>query len=155
MARSGVPAPFKQCTRLPMESFGENLESFPSVCHKLWHWKTKRQETGTLRLRQPPHPRQSMRNCGGIRTVLRPSRQLRFKALNLISGTDTSLLEPCNLIRSDVAFSAAVPRIANSPLTGFPKNVTRSGIDAARLPEPQERGNPAWSQGLSPGPFTR
>jgi HD-like signal output (HDOD) protein len=61
-----------------------------------------------------------------------PFPAIALKALNLISGTDTSLLELCNLIRSDVAFSTAVLKIANSPLVGFPKNVS-SMLQASML----------------------
>jgi putative nucleotidyltransferase with HDIG domain len=61
-----------------------------------------------------------------------PFPAIALKALNLMSGTDTSLLELCNLIRSDVAFSAAILRIANSPLVAFPKNVT-SVLQASML----------------------
>jgi putative nucleotidyltransferase with HDIG domain len=53
-----------------------------------------------------------------------PFPEVALKALNLISGRDTSLLELCNLIRPDPAFSTAVLRIANSPLVAFSKNVT-------------------------------
>jgi putative nucleotidyltransferase with HDIG domain len=55
-----------------------------------------------------------------------------LKALNLMSGTDTSLLELCNLIRSDPAFSTAVLRIANSPVVAFSKNIT-SVLQASML----------------------
>ncbi|HYW38561.1 MAG TPA: HDOD domain-containing protein [Terriglobales bacterium] len=61
-----------------------------------------------------------------------PFPAIALKALNLMSGTDTSLLELCNLIRSDLAFSTAILRIANSPLVAFPKNVT-SVLQAAML----------------------
>jgi len=47
-----------------------------------------------------------------------------LKALNLIAGRDTSLLELCNLIRADAAFSSAILRVANSPLVAFSKNIT-------------------------------
>jgi len=53
-----------------------------------------------------------------------PFPAIALKALNLMSGTDTSLLELCNLIRSDLAFSTAVLRIANSPLVAFSKEIT-------------------------------
>src|SRR5271165_2065879 len=53
-----------------------------------------------------------------------PFPSIALKALKLMAGTDTSLLELCDLIRSDAAFSVAVLRIANSPLVAFPKNVT-------------------------------
>jgi HD-like signal output (HDOD) protein len=49
-----------------------------------------------------------------------------------MSGTDTSLLELCNLIRSDSAFSTAVLRIANSPLVAFSKDIT-SVLQASML----------------------
>jgi putative nucleotidyltransferase with HDIG domain len=61
-----------------------------------------------------------------------PFPAIALKALHLMSGTDTSLLELCNLIRSDLAFSAAILRIANSPLVAFPKNVT-SVLQASML----------------------
>jgi HD-like signal output (HDOD) protein len=61
-----------------------------------------------------------------------PFPAIALKALKLMSGTDTSLLELCNLIRSDPAFSIAVLRIANSPLVAFPKNVT-SVLQASML----------------------
>ncbi len=61
-----------------------------------------------------------------------PFPAIALKALNLISGTDTSLLELCNLIRSDLAFSAAILRIANSPLVAFSKNIT-SVLQASML----------------------
>jgi putative nucleotidyltransferase with HDIG domain len=63
---------------------------------------------------------------------LPPFPAIALKALNLISGTDTSLIELCNLIRSDPAFSTAVLRIANSPLVAFSKNVT-SVLQASML----------------------
>jgi len=53
-----------------------------------------------------------------------PFPAVALKALKLLSGTDTSLLELCNLIRSDPAFSIAVLRVANSPLVAFSKNIT-------------------------------
>lgn len=53
-----------------------------------------------------------------------PFPSVALKALKLIAGTDTSLLELCNLIRCDPIFSSAVLRIANSPLVAFPKAVT-------------------------------
>ncbi|MGB9233035.1 MAG: HDOD domain-containing protein [Terriglobales bacterium] len=53
-----------------------------------------------------------------------PFPAVALKALNLMAGTDTSLLELCNLIRPDVAFSTEVLRIANSPLVAFSKDIT-------------------------------
>ena len=64
--------------------------------------------------------------------ALPPFPAIALKALKLMAGTDTSLLELCNLIRSDQAFSAAVLRIANSPLIAFSKNVT-SVLQASML----------------------
>jgi HD-like signal output (HDOD) protein len=61
-----------------------------------------------------------------------PFPAIALKALNLMAGTDTSLLELCNLIRSDPAFSTAVLRIANSPLVAFSRNVT-SVLQASML----------------------
>src|SRR5271165_6240154 len=61
-----------------------------------------------------------------------PFPAIALKALKLMAGTDTSLLELCNLIRSDVAFSTAVLTIANSPLVAFPKQVT-SVLQASML----------------------
>jgi HD-like signal output (HDOD) protein len=61
-----------------------------------------------------------------------PFPAVALKALRLMAGTDTSLLELCNLIRSDLAFSTAILRIANSPLVAFSKNVT-SVLQASML----------------------
>jgi putative nucleotidyltransferase with HDIG domain len=61
-----------------------------------------------------------------------PFPAIALKALKLMSGTDTSLLELCDLIRSDPAFSTAVLRIANSPLVAFSKSIT-SVIQASML----------------------
>jgi putative nucleotidyltransferase with HDIG domain len=61
-----------------------------------------------------------------------PFPAIALKALQLMSGTDTSLLELCDLIRSDPAFSTAVLRVANSPLVAFSKNIT-SVIQASML----------------------
>lgn len=63
---------------------------------------------------------------------LPPFPAIALKALKLMSGTDTSLLELCNLIRPDPAFSTAVLRIANSPLVAFSKNIT-SVLQASML----------------------
>ena len=57
---------------------------------------------------------------------------IALKALQLIAGRDTSLLELCNLIRADAAFSAAILKIANSPLVAFSKNIT-SVLQASML----------------------
>ena len=63
---------------------------------------------------------------------LPPFPAVALKALNLMAGTDTSLLELCNLIRSDPAFSTAILKIANSPLVAFSKNIT-SVLQASML----------------------
>jgi HD-like signal output (HDOD) protein len=61
-----------------------------------------------------------------------PFPAIALKALNLMSGTDTSLLELCSLIRSDAAMSVAVLKMANSPLVAFSKNCT-SVLQASML----------------------
>jgi putative nucleotidyltransferase with HDIG domain len=76
--------------------------------------------TGTLEATEPLQPLQLRWDPDTIP----PFPAIALKAMNLMSGTDTSLLELCNLIRSDLAFSTAILRIANSPLVAFPKNVT-------------------------------
>ncbi len=63
---------------------------------------------------------------------LPPFPAVALKALKLMSGTDTSLIELCNLIRPDPAFSAAVLRMANSPLVAFSKDIT-SVLQASML----------------------
>jgi putative nucleotidyltransferase with HDIG domain len=63
---------------------------------------------------------------------VRPFPAVALRALKLMAGTDTALLELCNLIRADAAFSTAVLRIANSPLIAFSKNVT-SVLQASML----------------------
>src|ERR1700686_58680 len=57
---------------------------------------------------------------------------IALNSLKLLWGTDTSLLELCNLIRADLAFSTAVLRIANSPLVAFSRDVT-SVLQASML----------------------
>ncbi len=44
--------------------------------------------------------------------------------MNVLSGTDSSLSELCNLVRCDPVFAAEILRIANSPLIAFSKEVT-------------------------------
>jgi putative nucleotidyltransferase with HDIG domain len=63
---------------------------------------------------------------------LPPFPAVALRALNMMAGTDTSLLDLCDLIRSDPAFSTAVLRLANSPLIGFPKQIT-SVLQASML----------------------
>lgn len=64
--------------------------------------------------------------------ILPPFPAIALKALKLMSGTDSSLLDLCNLIRSDPAFSVALLKMANSPLVAFSKNVT-SVLQASML----------------------
>jgi len=61
-----------------------------------------------------------------------PFPAVALKALNLMAGMDTSLIDLCNLIRPDAAFSTEVLRIANSPLVAFSKNVS-SVLQASML----------------------
>lgn len=61
-----------------------------------------------------------------------PFPAIALRALQMMAGTDTSLIELCNLIRPDPAFSTSILRIANSPLVAFSKNVT-SVVQAATL----------------------
>ena|ERR1700677_2326268 len=71
-----------------------------------------------------------------------PFPAVALKALNLVSGTDTSLLELCNVIRSDPAFPVAIPKMANAPLVAFSKNVNSlSGVHAARLSAAEAGGD--------------
>ncbi len=65
-------------------------------------------------------------------TKIPPFPAIALKALNMLGGKDTSLLNLCNLIRSDPAVSIAVLQIANSPLVAFPKSVT-SVLQASML----------------------
>lgn len=54
---------------------------------------------------------------------LPPFPALAVKALNMMAGNHTSLIELCDLIRSDTAFSAEILQIANSPLVAFSKQI--------------------------------
>jgi len=65
-------------------------------------------------------------------TKIPPFPAIALKAMNMLGGKDTSLLNLCNLIRSDPAVSVAVLQIANSPLVAFPKSVT-SVLQASML----------------------
>jgi putative nucleotidyltransferase with HDIG domain len=55
---------------------------------------------------------------------LPPFPRVALKAMNLLSGTDTSLSELCDLVRYDPVFAGEILRIANSPLIAFSKEVT-------------------------------
>ena len=61
-----------------------------------------------------------------------PFPAIALRALNMMTGTDSSLLELCDLIRSDPVFSGAVLRMANSPLIGFPHRIS-SVLQASML----------------------
>ena len=61
-----------------------------------------------------------------------PFPPIAVRALQLVSDSESSLIELCNLIRADPSFSTAVLRIANSPLVAFSKNIT-SMVQAAML----------------------
>lgn len=63
---------------------------------------------------------------------LPPFPAVALKAMTVLSGTDTSLSELCDLIRSDPAFSGEILRIANSPLIAFSKEIT-SVLQASML----------------------
>lgn len=53
-----------------------------------------------------------------------PFPAVALKALNILSGTDGSLRELCEVIRPDAVFSAEILRLANSPLIAFSKEIT-------------------------------
>jgi putative nucleotidyltransferase with HDIG domain len=55
---------------------------------------------------------------------LRPFPTVALRAMNVLSGTDTSLSELCDLVRCDPVFTAEIIRIANSPLIAFSREVT-------------------------------
>ena len=63
---------------------------------------------------------------------LPPFPAVALKALNVLSGTETSLRELCDVIRPDPVFSAEILRLANSPLVAFSKEVT-SVLQASML----------------------
>ena len=63
---------------------------------------------------------------------LRPFPMVALRAINVLSGTDTSLRELCDLIRPDPVFAAEILRIANSPLVAFSKEIT-SVLQASML----------------------
>jgi putative nucleotidyltransferase with HDIG domain len=64
--------------------------------------------------------------------ILPPFPLVALRALNVLSGTDTSLRELCEVIRPDPVFAAEVLRIANSPLVAFSKEIT-SVVQASML----------------------
>jgi putative nucleotidyltransferase with HDIG domain len=63
---------------------------------------------------------------------LPPFPSVAVKAMNMLSGTETSLGELCDLVRLDAVFTGELLRIANSPLIAFSKEVT-SVLQASML----------------------
>lgn len=61
-----------------------------------------------------------------------PFPAVALRALNVLSGTDTSLRELCDVIRPDAVFSAEILRLANSPLIAFSKEIN-SVLQASML----------------------
>lgn len=55
---------------------------------------------------------------------LPPFPTVALKAMNVLSGTDASLGELCDLIRLDPVFTGEILRIANSPLVAFSREIT-------------------------------
>src|SRR5258708_21705831 len=55
---------------------------------------------------------------------LPPFPSVALRAMNVLSGTDSSLSELCDLVRYDPVFAGEILRIANSPLIAFSKEVT-------------------------------
>jgi putative nucleotidyltransferase with HDIG domain len=81
--------------------------------------------TNTLQPAEPVEPAWTPHN-------LPPFPAVALKALNVISGKDSSLRELCDLIRTDPVFSSEILRIANSPLVAFSKQIT-SVLQASML----------------------
>jgi hypothetical protein len=92
----------------------------------------------------PPGQTEARWDCG----VIPVFPAIALKALKLLSGTDTSLLELCNLIRADLAFSTAVLRIAPR---GFFSGCDQCapGIDVARLPALAKHGHNSGIEDVS------
>jgi putative nucleotidyltransferase with HDIG domain len=63
---------------------------------------------------------------------LPPFPSVALRAMNVLSGTDSSLSELCDLVRCDPVFAAEILRIANSPLIAFSKEIT-SVLQASML----------------------
>jgi len=63
---------------------------------------------------------------------LPPFPAVALKAMRVMSGTDSSLRELCDIVRTDPAFSAEILRVANSPLIAFPKEIN-SVLQASML----------------------
>jgi putative nucleotidyltransferase with HDIG domain len=63
---------------------------------------------------------------------LPPFPLVALSVLSVLSGTDSSLKEICDLIRVDPVFAAEILRIANSPLVAFSKEIT-SVLQASML----------------------
>ena len=90
------------------------MKAFKSADKTLWRPKMA---SSPSRAMQPVEAAWKMNDLPPFPTVA-------LKALNLMAGTDKSLLDLCNLIRSDPAFSTAILKIANSPLVAFSKEIT-------------------------------
>jgi putative nucleotidyltransferase with HDIG domain len=63
---------------------------------------------------------------------LPPFPLVALRVMNVLSGTDNSLREICDLIRPDPVFTAEILRLANSPLVAFSKEIT-SVLQASML----------------------
>jgi len=63
---------------------------------------------------------------------LPPFPMVALRAMNILSGADSSLRELCELIRPDPVFAGEILRIANSPLVAFSKEIT-SVLQASML----------------------
>ncbi len=63
-------------------------------------------------------------DLGRVFGNLPPFPAVALRALNVLSGTETSLRELCDLIRPDPVFTGEILRLANSPLVAFSKEMT-------------------------------
>src|SRR5205085_7005580 len=61
-----------------------------------------------------------------------PFPLVALRVMKVLSGTDSSLREICDLIRTDPVFTAEILRLANSPLIAFSKEIT-SVLQASML----------------------
>ncbi len=76
---------------------------------------------GTLTANPPKSAKPEMLLALG---KLPPFPTVALKALNLVTGANSSLSELCDLVRLDPVFTGEILRIANSPLIAFSKEVT-------------------------------
>src|ERR1700704_4548692 len=63
---------------------------------------------------------------------LPPFPSVALRAMNVLSGTGSSLSELCSLVRCDPVFAGEILRLANSPLVAFSKEIT-SVLQASML----------------------